>query len=113
MTHRITHTDRCKFYCKVSDLLCKLKSSTSALAERAFAASDVDERRYGWQVTCTHGGFGRTYRDPRFDTLLACPRCSGEGFTDGEPCQPCGNTGRVICDAAEHDPEAWAEGRST
>lgn len=39
--------------------------------ERAFAELDARARRHGWQVTPTHGGFGRCYRDPRFDRRSA------------------------------------------
>ena len=44
------------------------------LTERLFAEPDARARRHGWQVTPTQGGFGRRYRDPRFDRLCAPAR---------------------------------------
>jgi hypothetical protein len=43
--------------------------------DRWFAANDTEASWWGWQITKTHGGLGRGYRDPRFDPLA-----------DGEVC---------------------------
>jgi hypothetical protein len=37
--------------------------------DRRFAANDTEAYWWGWQITKTHGGLGRSYRDIRFDTL--------------------------------------------
>jgi hypothetical protein len=37
--------------------------------DRLFAMSDAEAYWRGWQITRVHGGFGRRYRDPAFDTL--------------------------------------------
>ena len=63
--------------------------------DRSFAMNDNEAYWRGWQITKTHGGLGRRYRDPRFDTLAACPRCAGTGVYSGAPCGPCQGTGRI------------------
>lgn len=60
-----------------------------------FRADDRAAIQYGWQITTHHGALSRSYRDPRFDTLHACPRCNGSGGRDDAPCVPCDGTGRV------------------
>ena len=61
-----------------------------------FQAEDARARQHGWQIAVNRGGLGRTYRDPRFDTLTACPQCRGGGIgTQDTPCAPCLGTGRV------------------
>jgi hypothetical protein len=66
-----------------------------AAGEGLFAVPDRVAVQHGWRITAHHGGLGRCYRDPRFDTLDACRRCHGSGETDSEPCVPCGGSGRV------------------
>ncbi len=70
------------------------------LGDRIFTGNDTEAYWRGWQITKVHGGLGRRYRDLRFDTLAACPRCQGGGAStkDGRadtPCAPCLGTGRV------------------
>ncbi|HJZ03547.1 MAG TPA: hypothetical protein VJ305_22745 [Streptosporangiaceae bacterium] len=36
--------------------------------DRWFAANDTEAYWRGWQITKTHGGLGRRYRDIRFET---------------------------------------------
>jgi hypothetical protein len=65
------------------------------LGDRLFSWNDTEAYWRGWQITKVHGGLGRHYRDPRFDTLTACPQCQGGGFsTKDTPCAPCLGTGR-------------------
>jgi cytochrome c553 len=91
VTHRTTRTNF------VYNLLYRLKSSLSALGQRLFAASDADARRHGWQVTCVQSGFGRRYRDPRFDMLTACTACHGSGMnSQRDSCQTCSGNGRIV-----------------
>jgi DnaJ-class molecular chaperone len=97
MPHRSTHTD----HRKIDTFLLKLKGPLAGIAQRVFAASDADARRHGWQVTITRGGFGRTYRDPRFDYLVECTACNGRGCKPGNTtCSPCHATGRIVLDPA-------------
>jgi hypothetical protein len=63
--------------------------------DRSFAMNDNEAYWRGWQITKTHGGLGRRYRDPRFDTLAACTRCEGTGVYADAPCEPCQGTGRI------------------
>jgi hypothetical protein len=66
------------------------------LGDHLFSWNDTEAYWRGWQITKVHGGLGRRYRDPRFDTLTACPQCRGGGIsTKDAPCAPCLGTGRV------------------
>jgi hypothetical protein len=64
-------------------------------SEALFRDDDALARLQGWQITVNRGGFGRYYRDPRFDTLHACPLCDGSGESSREPSFRCSGTGRV------------------
>ena len=57
--------------------------------------NDTEAYWRGWQITKTHGGLGRRYRDLRFDTLAACAQCAGAGEWADAPCGPCLGTGRI------------------
>jgi hypothetical protein len=70
-----------------------------------FQADDRTAIQNGWQITTHHRGLGRSYRDPRFDTLHACSRCNGSGERDDEPCAPCSGTGRIS--RADSYSEGW------
>jgi len=65
------------------------------LGARLFARNDAEAYWRGWQITTTHGGFGRRYRDPQFGTLAECLKCRGAGVSADLPCPPCLGTGRV------------------
>ncbi len=65
------------------------------LGNRLFVMNDTEAYWRGWQITKTHGGLARRYRDPRFDTLAECPKCHGAGVTADLPCPPCLGTGRI------------------
>ena len=65
------------------------------LGDRLFGMNDTEAYWRGWQITKTHGGLARRYRDPRFDTLAECPQCHGAGVTADQPCPPCLGTGRI------------------
>jgi hypothetical protein len=38
--------------------------------DQLFAMNDAEAYWRGWQITRVHGGSGRRYRDPAFDTLI-------------------------------------------
>jgi len=106
MPHRSTHTDHRKIY----NFLLKLKGLLAAITQRVFAASDADAHRHGWQVTVTRGGFGRTYRDPRFDCLAECTACNGRGCQPGDTtCSRCHGTGRIVLDPAALSPQGQGQ----
>ena len=70
------------------------------LGDHIFTWNDIDAYWRGWQITKVHGGLGRRYRDPLFDTVATCPQCQGGGANtrDGRadiPCAPCLGTGRI------------------
>jgi DnaJ-class molecular chaperone len=102
MDHRITHASRCKICLR---LLAWLRARLARIGERAFAATDGFAREQGWQITSTHAGLGRRYRDPRFDSLAPCSRCRGRGTTaPGDLCQTCNGTGRIVLDQTANLP---------
>lgn len=72
-----------------------IRLGLTKLEQCLFGDLDEQARHDGWQVTRLHHGFGRRYRDPRFDLLSVCPDCSGSASTDGQPCERCQGTGRV------------------
>ncbi|HZC39077.1 MAG TPA: hypothetical protein VE343_00290 [Streptosporangiaceae bacterium] len=61
-----------------------------AITQRIFARDDAFAREHGWQVTSYRGGFGRRYRDPRFDALAVRPRPPAfrQGGDGSDPCPP-------------------------
>lgn len=66
------------------------------MADRLFLANDAEAYWRGWQIIKIHGGLGRRYRDPMFDTLAACAQCEGVGQgIEDMPCINCFGTGRL------------------
>jgi len=80
-----------------------IRLALTRLERHLFGDLDAQAGHDGWQVIRLRHGFGRRYRDHRFDLLSACPACagngsgsgSGSGSADGQPCEPCRGTGRV------------------
>jgi len=72
-----------------------IRAALTRLERRLFGDLDAQAKHDDWQVTRLRHGFGRRYRDSRFDLLSACPACAGRGSTGGQPCEPCRGTGRV------------------
>jgi hypothetical protein len=67
-----------------------------AIGSKIFREDDRRARDRGWQIIPRHGGLGRTYRDPRFDHLVGCAACNGNGCDpDGITCSGCHGTGRI------------------
>lgn len=48
-------------------MLSWLAALPGRLGDRLFAMNDSEAYWRDWQITRTHGGFGRRYRDPSFD----------------------------------------------
>ena len=76
-------------------LLSWLAALPRRLGDRLFAMNDAEAYWRSWQITRTHGGLGRRYRDASFDALAECPKCQGSGLTADQPCPPCQGTGRI------------------
>ena len=76
-------------------LLSWLAAIPRRLGDRLFVMNDTEAYWRGWQITKTHGGLARRYRDPRFDTLAECAKCHGAGVIADLPCPPCLGTGRI------------------
>ncbi|MGH3422123.1 MAG: hypothetical protein ACRDOD_21320, partial [Streptosporangiaceae bacterium] len=73
-----------------------LLSRPRRIADRLFAINDAEAYWRGWRIIKVHGGFGRRYRDPMFDTLAACGQCQGEGAgIETMPCINCFGSGRL------------------
>lgn len=87
--------------CLRQELVAKLESRLSAIGSKIFREDDCHARDRGWQVIPRHGGLSRTYRDPRFDHLVACAACNGNGCDpDGVTCSGCHGTGRITVEPA-------------
>ncbi len=77
------------------------------MAARMFSINDDEAYWRGWQIIKVHAGFGRRYRDPRFDTLVICARCLGTGIEVLEViemdmrCGICLGTGRLTIATAD------------
>lgn len=78
-----------------------------------FTAEDERAHARGWQVGRRSNGRGRTYRDPRWDSVSRCEFCAGLGMAG---CLTCGGSGVVQMEpptAMETTaPRHWAGGRS-
>jgi hypothetical protein len=108
MRHRTTHTNISKIY---KLLAAWIRTSHAAQTQRIFADPDAAARQQGWQVSSTHRGFGRSYRDPRFDTLASCGDCLGRGTkSPGNPCHTCTGTGRITVRPADEPPPSPPRG---
>ena len=76
-------------------LLSWLAAIPRRLGDRLFARNDAEAYWRDWEITKTHGGLARGYRDPQFGTLAECPKCHGASVTANLPCVPCLGLGRV------------------
>ena len=85
-------------------LLSWLAAIPRRLGDRLFAMNDAEAYWRSWQITRTHGGLGRRYRDPRFDTLAECPKCRGAGADRGPavPALPGHGAGNTAARWASH-----------
>ncbi|HEY0716888.1 MAG TPA: hypothetical protein VGD68_04670 [Streptosporangiaceae bacterium] len=62
-----------------------------------FAGEDAEASWRAWDIERRDAGLGRAYRDPRFDTLVGCPRCHDVSTTAGGPaCAQCSAAGRLV-----------------
>ncbi|MGH3980751.1 MAG: hypothetical protein ACRDRZ_17420 [Pseudonocardiaceae bacterium] len=82
----------------------RLRQLINRLEDRLFAAEDARGRRRGWQVTHGPRGFGRHYRDPRWDLITTCEACRGRDADESGPCEVCQGRGTVRLDKANLHP---------
>lgn len=62
-----------------------------------FASKDTEASWHAWDMERRHAGLGRAYRDPRFDTLVSCPRCHNVStVADGSACRQCSAAERLV-----------------
>lgn len=89
----------------------RIRGRLIGMIERLFAAEDDRARDRGWQVRPIHGGFGRSYRDPRWDRVRrcecaeieidpGCPDCAGTGVIRGPDTPPPDTTDTTGTEAA-------------
>jgi hypothetical protein len=76
----------------------RVRTWISDLVERAdrfaFGELDLDATARGWEVRRDRP-FRRTYRDPRWNTIVECPSCGGEGLDGAHSCGECDGMGTV------------------
>jgi uncharacterized protein YbaR (Trm112 family) len=90
----LDHTTNPNLRKTLRDLLLRV---LSAIGNIIFRADDHRARERGWQIIPRHRGLSRTYRDPRFDHLVACPACKGRGCNpDRTTCPDCRGSGRLV-----------------
>lgn len=90
----LDHTTNPNLRKTLRDLLFRV---LSAISGKIFQTDDCHARDHGWQVISRHGGLSRTYRDPRFNSLISCSACNGRGRTpDHTACSACQGTGRTV-----------------
>jgi hypothetical protein len=75
----------------------RLRQVLGAIGDRLYASEDANAQRHGWQITTTHAGLGRIYKDRRFAYLAACLACSGNGHIgpNARGCTSCNGNGRI------------------
>ena len=86
-------------------VLTRIATASNRIGAALFNRSDARARDLGWEVVRSRSGLHRSYRDPRFDRLAACPSCSGTG------CDRCGGTGRIVRSAPGDAENVGANGR--
>jgi hypothetical protein len=64
-----------------------LRKQAESAGQRLFARDDLMAIQHGWQITTRCGGFGRHYRDPRFDNLRS-PEAGEVGPDDWDSLAP-------------------------
>jgi hypothetical protein len=69
-----------------------------------FAGEDAAAHARGWEVSRPPNGFGRIFRDPRWDLISACESCGGAGRTAAGLCQGCGGHGTIRHHLADAPP---------
>jgi hypothetical protein len=92
MSNIVTQRSQRKIYQRLGDWL---RRWPERAGQRIFVHDDAVARRHGWQISQTHAGLGRQYRDPRFD-LLKLPN-DQPGATGHTPRLPGGTHGRCGC----------------
>jgi len=66
-----------------------------ALDRLLFREPDLRATARGWTVRRTRR-FEREYRDPRWDNLVRCNECDGEGTCGAHTCPDCDGRGRIL-----------------
>jgi hypothetical protein len=86
----------------VTDLLLH---ALGAIGDKIFQADDRWARDHGWRIVPRRGGLSRSYRDPRFDRLVACATCNGRGCNPQDAtCSACHGAGCIALDPAAVSP---------
>jgi hypothetical protein len=67
----------------------------NTLDDWLFRDPDLRATARGWTVRKTRR-FEREYRDPRWDLVVRCETCDGEGTVGAHPCPDCSGRGRIL-----------------
>jgi hypothetical protein len=59
-----------------------------------FREPDLDALACGWEVRRGRR-LSRTYRDPRWDSITACPSCAGSSADGAHDCSTCAGAGTI------------------
>jgi hypothetical protein len=81
---------RLSLHTGVRGLTAALARAVGRAGARHFEDDDAFALRHGWTITIQRGGLARSYRDPRFDALVACLICAGACVSTEEACSRCG-----------------------
>ncbi len=65
-----------------------------AIDHIVFREPDLDAVARGWEVRRGRR-LTRTYRDPRWHSVTACPACEGSGLIGTEDCSTCAGLGTI------------------
>jgi hypothetical protein len=76
-----------------SELRMRIITLIWSLSEAVFAEVDAFAWVQNWEIKRTW--HTHTYRDRRFDALIACSACEATGKAMGRQCRTCGGSGRV------------------
>ena len=64
------------------------------LENRIFRSPDLDGVTRGWEIH-RERPLRRVYRDPRWNSIVACDDCQGTGLEGARPCPGCAGQGRI------------------
>lgn len=90
----------------------RIRAACRGIDDRVFREPDIDAIARGWEVRRDRR-FHRTYRDPRWDSIIACPACGGSGACGARVCATCDGRGTVRTGAGTPTPADATPARAT
>lgn len=92
MVHIALHDWREAYTMGIHD---RFRQLVNGWERRIFVADDAVALARGWNISRSPKGFGRVYRDPRWDLISECESCRGDAGSEPESCSSCGGCGTV------------------